>query len=37
MREGITVRRVGGPPATPADNSVSSSGDGSQHGMSTSG
>jgi RND family efflux transporter MFP subunit len=37
MREGITVRRVGGPSAAPADNSVSSSGDGSQRGMSTSG
>jgi len=37
MREGITVRRVGGEPAAPADSPVSLSGDGSQHGMSTSG
>jgi hypothetical protein len=37
MREGITVKRVGGEPAAPADNSVSSSGDGSKRSRSSNG
>lgn len=37
MREGITVKRVGGEPPVPADKSVSSSGEGSKRVLSTSG